>query len=91
MSAALSSQADIDAAYRMASTRVFDRTLRSVHDISTLLHDQVGTLSGEALTADRSDDRADETAAVAAVLRKLADGVENAGRDVRPARLSVAA
>jgi hypothetical protein len=91
MAPVFSSRADMDAAHRMASTRVFDRTLRSVHDLATLAHDQVGTLSGEALTADRSDDRADEAAAVAAVLRQLADSLENVGRDVRPTRLSAAA
>lgn len=91
MSAAFSSRSDSEAAHALASTRVFDRTMRTAHDLATLVHDQVGTLGSVALLGDPSDDRADEAAAVATLFRQIADRLDGISRDVRPARLPAAA
>lgn len=91
MSAEFSSRSDVEAAHALASGRVFDRTLRTACDLEVVLHGLAGTLGYEALTADRSQERAEQAEALASALRKIADSLENVGRDVRPTRLSAAA
>ncbi|WP_375274461.1 hypothetical protein [Methylorubrum thiocyanatum] len=91
MATPFSALPDVTAAHRLASGRVFDRTLRTACDLEVVLHGLAGTLGYEALTADRSQERAEQAEALASSLRKIADSLENVGRDVRPARLSAAA
>ena len=84
------SRADADAAHDLASTQVFDRTMRAAQDVEVLLHSLVGTLAYESLAAHRSDERSDLADALAGKLRNLANTLDGISRDVRPARARAA-